>query len=741
MDSHLSSWKMQPMNAINHIEAQFGAAMAVYGLTPPEIVADGVRHRFDAEDDRKGKKSAWYVLYSGGVPAGAFGNWKTDLSEKWCGKADQTLTPSERAEYRGRIEKAKQAADSTRLQLADDAAKACNMIMAAALQATDGNPYCSRKGIKPYRLKEFKDTRTLIVPIRNSAGDVTSLQFIDANGSKRFKSHGRVEGCYYSFGGKPSDTVLLCEGFADGASLHQATGHPVAVAFNAGNMEAVARVLRAKLPAIRIIVCADNDRFNAQGNIGVIKATAAALAVGGYLAIPVFQAADDKLTDFNDLHQSAGLDAVQALIQAAKLVTAEDGSACLAVPPSGKAESKPEGRAVMTRCGADIVPLPITWLWDGWLPAGKLTILAGTAGTGKTTLALGLAAALTSGGTWPDGSQCRAKGNVLIWSSEDVPDDTLVPRLIASGADLHRCHFIDGISENGESVPFDPAQDILDLHRKAEEIGGVSLLLIDPIVSAVAGDMHRANDVRRSLQAVVAFAEAHRCAVIGITHFAKGGAGKASPQDRVIGSQAFAALARMVLVAANTEDGERRVLARAKSNIAPDSGGIAYRLDVTTIDGGIEATHAVWEGVIEGTAREILGEVEYDENGDGAAGGDLEKLLIDLLTENGGRMPAKQIMAEIRDAGYNTTAAHRAKAKAGIESAKEPGSKTSGWHWYLPGTAQTRIQRNDKNPQETAQNTVDSCVSCPVSCESPFHMHAIARPDAYAGRDETAVIL
>lgn len=341
-------------------------------------------------------------------------------------------------------------------------------------------------------------------------------------------------------------------------------------------------------------------------------------------------------------------------------------------------------RIVKIRCGADIKPLPITWLWPGWVPAGKLTILAGAAGTGKTTLALALAAVITAGGRWPDGSQSGGQGNVLIWSSEDVADDTLVPRLIASGADLARCHFIEGIAQDGESVPFDPSQDIPDLRRAVDAIGGVSLLLIDPIVSAVAGDMHRANDVRRSLQAVVDFADAHGCAVIGITHFAKGGAGKA-PQDRVIGSQAFGALARMVLVAAKEEGSNRRVMARAKSNIAPDDGGVAYSLDLVTIPGGIQATHAVWEGIIEGTAREILGDVEHDESGDdGAVRHDLERLLVDLLSENGGKMPAKQVKAEVSDAGYSWTAANRAKEKAGIESAKEKGTTKGGWTWFLP---------------------------------------------------------
>lgn len=309
------------MNAnLSQIETQFRAAMSVYGLNPPEIIADGIRRRFDADDDKKGRKSAWYVLYGDEVPAGAFGNWKIDLSEKWCAKYDRALTPNERKQFQERIEKAKQDAALARLQLEADTAKACAEILATARDATDDNPYCIRKGIKPYGLKEFKDKRTLIVPIRDEAGTVTSLQFIYEDGTKRFKSHGRVQGCYYSFGGRPLDIVLLCEGFATGASLHAATGYPVAIAFNAGNLEAVARVLHAKLPSIRIIVCADNDRFNSNGNVGVQHATSAAFAVGGYLAIPEFSSNEGQLTDFNDLHLMQGLDDVNRAINAAELV-------------------------------------------------------------------------------------------------------------------------------------------------------------------------------------------------------------------------------------------------------------------------------------------------------------------------------------------------------------------------------------------------------------------------------------
>jgi putative DNA primase/helicase len=285
------SMSAAPMTSI---EEKFREAMAVHGLNPTEIIADGERHRFDCDDEKKGRKSGWYRLHGDGVPAGSFGSWKDDINEKWCSKSDQAFTPIERNQYRERIDKARQEAELTRLQLEADAAKVCTRIMATALDATDDNPYCARKGIKPYGLKEFKDKRTLIVPIRDGTGSVTSSQFIYEDGTKRFKTHGKVAGCYYSFGGKPVEALLICEGFATGASLYQATGYPVAVAFNAGNLEAVARVLRAKLPEIRIIICADNDRFNIKGNVGIIKAQAAALTVGGLLASPVFQSDDGR---------------------------------------------------------------------------------------------------------------------------------------------------------------------------------------------------------------------------------------------------------------------------------------------------------------------------------------------------------------------------------------------------------------------------------------------------------------
>src|SRR5690606_21020435 len=139
----------------------------------------------------------------------------------------------------------------------------------------------------------------------------------------------------------------------------------------------------------------------------------------------------------------------------------------------------------------------------------KLAILAGVGGTGKTTVAMSMAAIVSTAGRWPDGTPCRDHGSVLIWSSEDDPADTIIPRLMAAGADLSRVHIIRGaVTPDGEALPFDPARDIPMLRRKIAVTGGASLLIVDPIVSAVSGDMHKANDVRKSLQELVDFAAA-----------------------------------------------------------------------------------------------------------------------------------------------------------------------------------------------------------------------------------------
>src|ERR1035437_2505714 len=160
----------------------------------------------------------------------------------------------------------------------------------------------------------------------------------------------------------------------------------------------------------------------------------------------------------------------------------------------------------------------IKWLWDGFLPE-KLTVLAGAPGTGKSTLAYTFAAIVSNGGEWPDGSKAKA-GRVLLWSAEDTTPDIVLPRLKAAGANLGKVHVLESVDyDNGERRAFDPASDIPKVRDFVLSHRDVRLLIVDPIVSAIQGDMNKSNEVRRGLQSLVDFAGEFGISVIGINHF------------------------------------------------------------------------------------------------------------------------------------------------------------------------------------------------------------------------------
>lgn len=342
---------------------------------------------------------------------------------------------------------------------------------------------------------------------------------------------------------------------------------------------------------------------------------------------------------------------------------------------------RPTAKAIVELLGgSSIKPEPICWLWLGWLGLGKVHIFAGSPGTGKTTVTLDLAARVSSGRPFPDGSRA-ACGNVIIWSGEDDPADTLVPRLIAMGANMARIWFVGNVVTGGERTAFDPSRDVPKLLSAADALSDVSLVIIDPVVSAIAGDSNKTSDTRRGLQPLVDLAEKLNAAVIGISHYSKGTQGR-DPTERVTGSIAFGAVARVVwgTVRQQTEEGQpaRLILARTKSNIGPDSGGFVYAIEQVSIPEvpGLSASRIVWGEAVEGSARELLGEPDpgNDEPNDSAG------FLRDLL-ECGPR-PVKEVFAEASAAGYSRDAMHRAKRKIGATAVKR--GMLSGWVWELP---------------------------------------------------------
>lgn len=280
------------------------------------LQADGQLHRCGTSDKPRGKDGAYRIHLD--APASAWWqNWRTGESGTWTAKADRDMTDAERQALRRRIEEDKAARQAEQERRWADAAKLAQSVWEAAAPATDEHPYLVKKQVPSLGLRQVKDGR-LIVPVLGESGGVQSIQFIAGDGSKRFLTGGKMSGGFFSIparDGNKTGPLVIAEGYATAASVHLATGYACLVAFNAGNLEAVATMARAKYPQREIILAADNDVLT-DGNPGVTKATAAAQAVGGKLAI--CPAHEGKPTDFNDLRHWRSLEAVRAAMEAAQ---------------------------------------------------------------------------------------------------------------------------------------------------------------------------------------------------------------------------------------------------------------------------------------------------------------------------------------------------------------------------------------------------------------------------------------
>lgn len=298
---------------------QFRAAIYDAGLSPPEVIeADGKVHRFST-NGRPKDDAGWYVFHEDGIPAGAFGDWRTDLKQTWHAKIDRKLSAHEMARHRARSEAMRRQRGAEEAKLKAEAREKAAAIWQTARPAPDNHDYLLSKDVKAHRLRVHDGA--LVVPLRDGA-ELHSLQFIEPDGDKRFLIGGRVSGCYFSIG-EPDGVLCIAEGYATGASIYEATGHATAVAFNAGNLLPVARALRQRFPALRLILCGDDD-YKTEGNPGLTKAREAAQAVDGLLAVPDFGTnRPEGGTDFNDLHRHAGPNAVCSCIERAEEIKHE----------------------------------------------------------------------------------------------------------------------------------------------------------------------------------------------------------------------------------------------------------------------------------------------------------------------------------------------------------------------------------------------------------------------------------
>jgi putative DNA primase/helicase len=271
----------------------------------------------------------------------------------------------------------------------------------------------------------------------------------------------------------------------------------------------------------------------------------------------------------------------------------------LALPPPSV--SKPLKRRLISHRASDLQPEKLVWVWPGRIPEGKLVLLGGPPGLGKSQLTAFMSATVSNGGHWPCGEGATLAGDVIFMSAEDGIRDTIIPRLMAAGANTDRVHIVESATKpdgTGRKT-FSLKTDVDLLEGKAKEIGNVRLIIVDPISAYMGGSDGNGNvETREVLEPLAEMANRLRIAVVAVTHLNKGGAGgNQSALNRFAGSIAFVAAARAAFaVIEDPEDPERRLLLQAKNNLGKPCKGLAFRLEQRLIQEDIVSSNVMFEG-------------------------------------------------------------------------------------------------------------------------------------------------
>lgn len=334
---------------------------------------------------------------------------------------------------------------------------------------------------------------------------------------------------------------------------------------------------------------------------------------------------------------------------------------------------------------SDVEPRPVEWLWPGRLPKGKLVVLDGDPGAGKSTLALDIAARLSTGSPMPDGHRLDGPASVILLSAEDGADDTIRPRLDAAGGDPSRVILLDGCwcpaeDEKADEWHLRPPDLPLDLPVLAQTIRREKavLVVIDVLNAFLSSkvDGHRDQDIRGALAPLAKVAVDTNCCIVVVRHLNKGGG--SNPLYRGGGSIGIIGAARVGMLAAGDPDDEtRRVLAVTKCNVAKIAPALAYRL-VDAPEHG--CARISWDGATSHSAADLLAIAPLPGDDEQDAAGVLAEVLAD------GPCWVKDAIDRMAEAGFSKDQAKRAKGKLKVHSVKvgKPGDADSGWRWELP---------------------------------------------------------
>ena len=328
---------------------------------------------------------------------------------------------------------------------------------------------------------------------------------------------------------------------------------------------------------------------------------------------------------------------------------------------------------------SDVDPKPVHWLWQNKIALGKLTLMSGDPGLGKSLVTTAIATAVSLGARWPVGSDHAPMGSVVMLSAEDAVDDTIRPRLDAAGADCTRIHVLQAsrdTNDDGEisERPFSLTDDIDRLEALASGLNDCKLIVIDP-VSAYLGriDSHKNAEVRAALSPVSDMAEKLNVAVIAVTHLNKGGG---SAMYRSIGSIAFTAAARGAwAIIKDRDDPDRRLALQVKNNLARDREGMAYRVEAA--ENG--APVVMWEpDPVNVDIEEALSTAsdEFRSERNDA----IDWLKTEL--KDGAEVSAKDMKQRAKEDGHSWATVRRAQGELRIKPHKR--EFAGGWWWKLP---------------------------------------------------------
>ena len=367
--------------------------------------------------------------------------------------------------------------------------------------------------------------------------------------------------------------------------------------------------------------------------------------------------------------------------------------------------TKPATPSAITQPISEIKPEILKWLWAGRFPLGKLALLVGDPDRGKSMCSVDIAAHVSRGAPFPDGAACQ-QGAVIMASAEDDPNDTIRPRLDSAGADVSRIHILEGMCitlSDSSTVEraFDLETGIPALEDALTRISDVRLVIIDPISAYLGGaDSNTNAEVRGVLAPLAALAAKHAASVLCVTHLRK----TAGPAvHRSIASIAFAAAARAVwAIAADPSDPDRRLMLAVKQNLAPNMGGLAFR--IATENG---QPRLKWEeGTVTLTANDVLGSVESRKRGDALCGAEawLKQILV------GGPVLVSKIEEEAKSAGLSWATVRRAKESLPVVTEKS--SYLGGWQWRIEAahvegaqTSDTQLSAFDRVADKKEDNT------------------------------------